>query len=143
MPLTKDQKRDRLGVVPLFRGCSPASLQRLAEVTGEVDFPADQPIVNQGQIGNGLFVLVAGTARVARGSETLAHLGVGDFFGELGVLDQLPRMASVIAETPCSCLALASWDLFGVVDADPQLTRNLLRELSLRLRAASGEHHHH
>jgi CRP/FNR family transcriptional regulator, cyclic AMP receptor protein len=143
MALTTEQKLDWLGRVDLFRGCSPESLLRVAHATGEVDFPADHLIVNQGQIGNGLYILVGGAARVVRGSDTIARLGAGDFFGELAVIDQLPRMASVIAETPCTCLALAAWDLLSILESDPQLARNLLHELALRVRTAAGEHHQH
>jgi CRP-like cAMP-binding protein len=107
---------------------------RVAEATGEVDFPAGRFIVEQGQVGNGLFILLSGTARVVRGDEVLAHLGPGDSFGELSVIDQQPRVASVIATDPCSCLALASWDLLAVLEDDPRLAINLLGALAQRIR---------
>ena len=66
MPSSMEQKRAWLEGVPLFRGCSPDVLERLAAVTSETDFAPGQPIVQQGQVGNGLFIVVAGTARVSR-----------------------------------------------------------------------------
>jgi CRP/FNR family transcriptional regulator len=143
MSLTVDARRELLARVELFRGCTPESLRMLAEVTGEIDYPADHFIVSQGQIGNGLYIVVSGQARVVRGSETIAELGPGDFFGELAVIDQLPRMASVVAETPTTCLALASWDLLRILEREPRLALNLLHEVSLRLRAAAGDRHQH
>jgi len=134
MALTADERLTWLSRVAMFQGCADASLRRVAEATGEIAFPPGHFIVEQGQVGNGLFILVSGTARVVRGDEVLAHLGPGDSFGELSVIDQQPRAASVIAEQSCSCLALASWDLLAVLEDDPRLAINLLAELARRIR---------
>ena len=134
MALTVDERLAWLGRVAIFRGCSQESLLRVAQATGEIDFPAGHYIVEQGLVGNGLFILLSGTARVVRGDDVLAHLGPGDSFGELSVIDQQPRAASVIANEPCTCLALASWDLLAVLDADPRLAINLLSALAHRIR---------
>jgi CRP/FNR family cyclic AMP-dependent transcriptional regulator len=142
VPITADQRATALGRVPLFAGISDDSMQRLAEVAGEQDFPAGSFIVRQGQVGTGLYVIIVGKARVVRGSEELAQLGPGEFFGELAVIDQQPRMASVQAEIDTSCLALASWDLLALLERDPALSLNLIKALAERLRAA-GERHHH
>jgi CRP-like cAMP-binding protein len=140
VPVTAHQKAAALAGVPLFAGISDESMKRLAEVAGEVEFPAGAYIVRQGQIGTGLYVIVTGRARVIRGSDELAELGEGEFFGELAVIDQQPRMASVQAETDVTCLALASWDLLSLLENDPALSLNLIKGLTERLRAA-GEHH--
>jgi CRP/FNR family transcriptional regulator, cyclic AMP receptor protein len=142
MALSTQEKAAWLGRVQLFHGASPTSIDRLAEVTGEIDFPAGRHIVQQGMVGNGLYILVSGTARVVQGDDLLARLGPGDFFGELAVIDQMPRTASVVAEEPVTCLALASWDLIALLEQDPHLALNLLRELALRLRAADEQHRH-
>lgn len=142
MPVSAQEKAAALTRVPLFAGISDESMGRLAEVAGEVDFPAGQFIVRQGQVGSGLYVILSGSIRVVRGSTEIARLGVGEFFGELSVVDQQPRMASVEAIEDTRCLALASWDLLRLLEDDPALSLNLIRGLSGRLRAA-GEHHHH
>lgn len=138
MALTDQERLAWLREVPLFRGCAEPSLARLAERTAEVDFPSGATIVQQGQVGNGLFIVVAGTARVTTGETELAHLGPGEVIGELSVIDQEPRVATVTASGPVSCLALASWDLLGILDTDPRLARNLLSELAARLRATDA-----
>jgi CRP/FNR family transcriptional regulator len=140
--LAVDQKASWLSRVPLFAGISPESMARLAEVSGEQQFPAGGYIVRQGQVGTGLYVIVSGTARVLRGTDELATLHEGDFFGELAVVDQQPRMASVQAETDLTCLALASWDLLGLLETDPALSLNLIKALAERLRMAGEKHHH-
>ena len=139
MPLSTADKRRWLEEVPLLRGASPEVLDRLADVSGEIDFSPGQPIVLQGQVGNGLYIIVAGTARVVRGGTELARLGPGDFFGELAVIDQNPRTASAYAEGATTCLTLASWDLLEVLERDPKLTLNLLRELVGRVRRADED----
>ena len=142
MPLTTQEKRAWLEKVPLFRGCSAEVVERLADATAEFDFAADQPIVQQGQVGNGLYIVVSGGARIVAGSDELARIGPGDFFGELSVIDQRPRAASAYAIDQTVCLALASWDLVAVLEKDPQLAMNLLQELAGRLRATDAQLRH-
>jgi len=140
--MTSAQKAASLARVGLFAGLPPASLDALAELAGEVAFEDGDPIVIQGQVGTGLFVVVSGAARVVHGGQELARLGPGEFLGELAVIDRQPRMASAFAMGPTTCLALASWDLFRRLDADPDLVHSLLRGLTARLRHLS-EHHSH
>lgn len=139
MPLTTQQKQTWLEKVPLFRGCSSEVIERLAAATGEFEFAPDQVIVREGQVGNGLYVVVEGAARIVAGSDELARIGPGDFFGELSVIDQRPRAASALAVGPTTCLALASWDLVAELERDPRLSMNLLTELAGRLRRADAQ----
>lgn len=91
MSLTTQERRVRLERVPLVRGCS--SEVRLAEATSESTFHDAAPIVQQGQDGNGLDIVVSGGVRIVAGTVELARFGPDDFFGELSVIDQRPRAA--------------------------------------------------
>lgn len=142
MSLTTQEKRAWLEKVPLFRGCSSEVIDRLAEVTTEFEFAADEPIVRQGQVGNGLYIIVEGGARIVAGGDEMARFGPGEFFGELSVIDQQPRAASAFAVGPTQCLALASWDLVAVLEQDSQLALNMLTELAGRLREADAQLRH-
>lgn len=142
MPLGREEKRAWLEQVPLFRGCAPDIIEQLADATAEFEFASEQPIVQQGQVGNGLYIVVDGGARIVAGSEELARLGPGDFFGELSVIDQRPRAATAYAIGATTCLALASWDLVAVLEKDSRLAMNLLTELAGRLRAADAQLRH-
>lgn len=142
MPITTEDKAAALAGVPLFKGISEHSLERLSAVAGEVGFPAGQFIVRQGQVGTGLYVILSGAARVVSGSHDLARLGPGDFFGELSVIDQRPRAASVQAVEQTTCLALASWDLLRLLQSDSALALNLIQGLAARLRAADEQLRH-
>ena len=142
MSLSVEEKAEWLARVQLFGGVDRAGVEQIAARCGEVEFPAGYTIVLQGQIGNGLYILVKGTAQVVRGGEVLATLGPGAFFGELAVIDQMPRMASVVAVDAITCLALASWDLIRLLEEQPTISLNLLRELAARIRALGQQHHH-
>jgi CRP-like cAMP-binding protein len=142
MSLTPEIKTTALASVPLFQGIAEESMTRLAAVTGEVDFEPGQFIVLQGQVGTGLYVILEGSARVVRGTDELALLGPNDFFGELAVIDQQPRSASVQAVDRTRCLALASWDLLDLLETDPKLALNLIRAMVARIRDA-GDHLRH
>lgn len=139
MPLSMSQKRTWLEKVPLFRGCSSDVIERLADVTAEIEFGSEQIIVREGQVGNGLYIVVSGGARIVAGADELARFGPGDFFGELSVIDQQPRTATALALGPTTCVALAAWDLVAELERDPRLAMNLLAELAGRLRRADAQ----
>ena len=142
VPISTDQKADVLAQLPLFAGINADSLARLADVAGEQDFSPADYVVRQGQVGTGLYVILDGEASVVRGFEEVSRLRGGDFFGELAVIDQRPRVASVRAETPLRVLAIASWDLLKLLDEDRALSRNLLKGLVARLREVGDQHRH-
>jgi CRP-like cAMP-binding protein len=140
--LSQDRRTELLGACRLFTGVDPAHLAAVAERAVEVDFPAGRVIARQGEIGTGFFLVVDGTVRVSRGSEEVAVLGPGEFFGELSVLDGMPRVAQVVAIAPTRCLALASWDFEQVLLETPPFALAILRGLAARLRSLTEQQHH-
>jgi CRP/FNR family transcriptional regulator, cyclic AMP receptor protein len=141
MSMNTDQKAEVLGRVALFEGLDRSSLMPLAEAASETGFEDGDALVIQGQVGTGLFVVVHGVVRIVQHGEDVVRLGPGDYLGELAVIDREPRSASAFAVGATTCLALASWDLFRRVDADPELAHALLRGLALRVRSLSDHHH--
>lgn len=142
MTTVAQEKVDLLRAVELFSGLDESTIRSVAEATSEAEFEPGRYIMLEGQIGSGLFIIIRGSVRVVHGDDVLARLGPGDFFGELAVLDQAPRAASVVAEEPTVCLALASWDLLKLLERDPKLSLALLRALAGRIRSLT-EHHRH
>ena len=142
MTLTQDRRAELLGGCPLFRGIDVEGLAMLADRATQVDFPAGHVIARQGEIGTGFFVIVSGGVRVVRDGALIARLGPGEFFGELSVLDRMPRNAMVAADEPTSCLALASWDFDAVLLAQPALTLAILRGVAARLREVTASARH-
>lgn len=142
MTLTQDRRTELLGACRLFSGVRPEDLTAVAERAIEVEFPADRVIARQGEIGTGFFVVVDGAVRVVRDGEEVAILRAGDFFGELSVLDGLPRVAQVVATEPTRCLALASWDFEQALLDSPTLALAILRGLAARVRSVTEQQHH-
>jgi CRP-like cAMP-binding protein len=142
MTLTTDRRIELLGPVGLFDGIGPEGLAAVAERAIEVDFPDGRQIVRQGEVGTGFFLIASGGADVVRDGRTIARLGPGDFFGELSLLDGEPRIATVVARTPTTCLAIASWEFETVLETQPGLAIAILRGVARRLRAVSEEHRH-
>ena len=141
--LTQDEKMQLLRSVGLFADASDESLNAVADRAGEAEFPPGRRLITQGQVGNGLFVVIDGSVRVVRDDEELAAIVPGEVVGELGVIDQMPRAASVVAAEPTRTLTLSSWDFLDAVEGDPRLALGVMRVLAARLRDAVGDHHHH
>jgi CRP/FNR family transcriptional regulator, cyclic AMP receptor protein len=135
LTLTLDGRSELLGACPLFGGVAPDDLRAIGDRALEVDFPADHVIARQGEIGTGFFVVIEGRVRVVRDGEEVAELGPGDFFGEMSVIDGLPRVAQVVTTEPTRCLALASWEFERLVLDHPAIGLAILRGLSARLRS--------
>lgn len=142
MPLSAVERERALSGVELFRGLDDGALTAIAERSSEVSFAAGRPIARQGEIGTGFFLILSGRVHVVRDGETLATLGPGQFFGEMSLLDHEPRVASVIADEPTTCLAVASWDFSRLLEDQPRLMLGILRGVARRLRAAEQSPHH-
>jgi CRP/FNR family cyclic AMP-dependent transcriptional regulator len=133
--------RALLASTAIFRGCSPAAIDDLARRVQVRTRPAETIIVAQDEPGDSMFVIAQGRVKVALFGEngrelTLSELKPGDFFGEMSLLDNRPRSASVVAVDDATLLVLTR-DAFVVhLKAHPQTAINLLSELTRRLRRA-------
>jgi CRP/FNR family transcriptional regulator len=125
-----------LASVSLFRKLDKRDIRSLARLAKEQEYAAGQPIVLEGQTGLGLYIISEGAAEVSRGSRVIKSLGVGDFFGEMALLDDLPRTANVRATALTRCLTLAKWEFLGELEAHPMMALPMLPMLSLRVREA-------
>ena len=116
--------------VPLFQGLDKKHLGMLAKTAHERSFPAGQAIVQEGESGIGLFVVGSGQVEVVQqrgGQETrLRTLGPGAVFGELGLLTDHPRTATVRATEPTSCLVVTSWNFRALLDESPIIAKEML-----------------
>jgi CRP-like cAMP-binding protein len=130
-----------LNNVPLFKSLKRGQLERLAKVIVVQAYKAGQDIVTQGEGGVGLFVLASGKAEVihVRTDGTRAVVNVfesTDFFGELALLTEGPRTASVVATEPTQCLVLTRWNFLGILRSDAEMAVTILEELAWRFRTA-------
>jgi CRP-like cAMP-binding protein len=131
---TRRRSTVALAGVPLFVGFSKRHLQRLADATDEVSFRPGESIVEEGNLGETLFVILEGQAKVVRGGKVRSRLVPGDFFGEVSVLDGGPRTASVVAETPVAALRLFRRTVLELMESEPQLALSLLEGIARRIR---------
>ena len=143
MTLTSDRRAELLAATPLFADLDAAGMEHdRRSARSRSSFEDGHVIARQGDIGTGFFVIATGAVRVVRDGHQIAHLGPGEFFGELSVLDGRPRTAQVIADGSTTCLALASWDFEAVVTEQPAVALAILRVLAKRLRdLTEGTHH--
>ncbi|MFI5225449.1 MAG: cyclic nucleotide-binding domain-containing protein [Candidatus Limnocylindrales bacterium] len=139
MSVSTDRRVQLLQGVSLFADLGEPALTSIAEVAIEVDFPAGRAIVRQDEVGTGFYLIAGGRARVVRDGETVAELGPGQFFGELSLLDGRPRIATVSAIEPTTCLAIASWDFETLLQAQPGVAIAILRGVAQRLREVIDE----
>ena len=117
--------------VPLLSGLDPKELRQLAESFTERDFPAGTVVVKQGdERGIGFFVITEGTAQVSAGEQDVAVLGPGDHFGEIALLGDRVRTATVTAETDLHTLVTSVWEFRGFVKNDPDVAWKLLEHLA-------------
>jgi CRP/FNR family cyclic AMP-dependent transcriptional regulator len=111
---------DRLRAIPLFAALDDATLFWVAAFATEFSVPAGKQIIREGDFGYEVMAIQAGEAEVSRGGRRLATLGPGDYFGEIAVLENTLRTATVVATTPMQLVSLSRWHLRragGVVDA--------------------------
>jgi CRP/FNR family cyclic AMP-dependent transcriptional regulator len=142
MSMTRRQKTDLLRRVELFSQVSARALGLIADAAVDIEYPAGGYVVRQGQVGTGFYLIAKGRVRVVRGSTVLATLGPGEFFGELSVLDQAPRVAHVIADEATTCLALASWDFTKILEKNPKIALSVLKVMARRLRGTADHPRH-
>ena len=130
-----------LSKAPLFQGLKKRQLERLARRFVEREYPPEAAIVTQGKGGEGFFIVVSGKAEAVRerldGTKVVVNtFGPSDYFGELALLDDGPRTASVITVEPTQCLVLTRWDFLSALKEDVDSAISILKELARRFRLA-------
>jgi CRP/FNR family transcriptional regulator, cyclic AMP receptor protein len=137
---------DALARVDLFSGLRYKELTQVAKCCREASYSPGSVLISQGEKGLGLFILTKGTVRITRANspdgveEVLGTAGAGDVIGELALLDDLPRSATVTAIDDVTVLVLPFWEfrivMRHILSSDPDVGLDLLAVLSRRLRAA-------
>jgi CRP/FNR family transcriptional regulator, cyclic AMP receptor protein len=132
-------RADQLRAVPLFRDCSRRVLTRLASSARVETVDAGHRLLSQGAPSPHVYVLLAGNASVSRNGHPVRQLGPGDVVGELGVILDRPRSATVTAQTPIDWLVLDRDSLRQAVEDVPGLAWVLITTLAARLEKAMDD----
>ena len=106
---------DWLRAAPLLEGCTQADLSRVASLARRIDADAGQALTTEGDPGDTFYLIATGHATVTRGGVRLASLGPGSYFGEVAILEQGPRTATVTADTPMRLFELVAADLAALM----------------------------
>ena len=129
--------------VALFQDLDRKSLEAIANAAVEQSYTPGQDVVRQGDTGVGAFIIKSGRVEAVqdRGGHQhkLAELKSGDVFGEMALLDEFPRSATVRAIEPTTCLGIQRWHFKGILESHPQIALTLLPVLTKRLRNAERE----
>ena len=123
----------------LFSALTPGELQLIREQSQQREHPASFQIFKEGDAGDGLYIIAAGqvqiSAVIGQGERrVLSRLGPGEFFGEMAVLDNEPRSATVSTEQPTTVFFIPRESLLRMLESSPRLAVRLVREFSLRMR---------
>lgn len=130
---SQDSKAEALARAPLFEGLSRKDLIAVAKLTEDMDVPGGKVLCKQGDVGHEFFVILEGEAEVTRGAEHIATLGPGEMFGEIALLEHVPRTATVTAKTPLRFFVMTSQSFWSLIDHHPDIEREILRTLVRRV----------
>ena len=133
MLFSHDTKVDSLRRSPLFADLSKDELEHLARRTEDLEVPEGKILCREGETAQEFFVIIDGEVEVTKGGSRLRTLDDGDFFGEIGLFEDVPRTATVTAVTPLRFFVLTRQSFWGMVDSMPQVERKILRALARRL----------
>lgn len=134
----KDAKVELLSNVPLFSACSNRDLRRIAALVDEIDVREGHVLMRQGEPGRECFVIAEGKAKATVRGSGSAPLGPGDVVGEMSLLDQGPRSATVTARTDMHLLVLTSHSFSALVTQVPLVARRIMATLAGRVREAEA-----
>ncbi len=128
-----DPYLDHLARVPLFAACPKKQLKLIAQTASPLDLAAGTMVIEEGTPGREFFVLVEGEAGVTKSGQRVATLHPGDFFGEMALIEHVPRRATVTADTPVTLLVLDRGNFWALLEEVPELAGKILIGLSRRL----------
>jgi CRP-like cAMP-binding protein len=130
---SEDAKITALRRAPLFADLSHKELVEVARLADDAEAPAGTVLCREGETGQEFFVVVDGEAEFTRGGRSLALDGPVEFFGEISMVEHVPRLATVTAKTDMRFFVLGHREFHTLIDDNPAIERKVLRALARRL----------
>ncbi|HZB36027.1 MAG TPA: cyclic nucleotide-binding domain-containing protein [Gaiellaceae bacterium] len=131
--LRKNAKVELIKGVPLFTECSRKDLNEIAGIADEIDLREGKELTKEGRPGREFFVLIEGEADVKKGSRRVNTLGPGDFFGEIALVTQRPRTATVVTTAPVRALVITDRSFRSLLEHQPAIQGKVMSALAARL----------
>ncbi len=119
--------------VPLFAGLDDRELEQIASSLRERRYKAGDKLTQEGSGGAGFFVVEEGEADVTVGGETKGSIGPGDYFGEIALLNESLRTATLTARTDMLCHGMTPWDFRPLVESNSTIAWKLLSAMAQKL----------
>lgn len=135
MELRKNAKIELIKRIPLFRHCSRKDLSEIAAIADELDLKAGAMLTREGRGGREFIVIVDGEADVLIHGDWVNSLGRGDFLGEIALLTDQPRTASVKASSPMRVLVITRQNFSRLLGQSPEIQGKIMRSMADRLAA--------
>ena len=136
--LRRNEKVELIKRVPLFADCSRSELEEIAQLADEIDLDEGKELTRLGEPGREFFVLLEGEADVTQNGNSINTLKAGDFFGEIALVEDTPRTATVTATTPMRVLVITDRAFKKLLDEHPELQRKVLVALAERVKPDLG-----
>jgi CRP-like cAMP-binding protein len=136
---TQNAKVEALKRAPLFEGLSRKELVELARISDDLEVPAGKVLCREGEVGHEFFVIIDGEVEVTRNGKRMATRGAGEFIGEIALLAETRRTATVTAKTPLRLFVLTRSDFRRLVNENRNVEGKVLRTLARRVVDLSGD----
>lgn len=130
-----DAKLDLIRSVPLFANLKGRALEQVARLADEVDVDAGHVLMRQGAIGSEAFILASGAAEAERDGKPLASFQPGELIGEIALLSEGPRTATVTTTAPSRLLVLGHREFHSLMQANAEIQACVLDDMARRLRS--------
>jgi CRP/FNR family cyclic AMP-dependent transcriptional regulator len=134
-----DPKIELLRSIPLFAGLGRGDIERIAQLADEVDLPAGRVLMRQGDHGDEMYVIASGTVSIDKDGRRIAERGTGDTIGDIALLSEGPRTATVTTATPARLFVLGHREFHSLMDQFPTIRTTILEGLAARLRNLDTE----
>jgi CRP-like cAMP-binding protein len=137
-----DQKLELLRQSPFLAGLSHKDLETVGQLADEVDVPAGRVLMREGELGHEFFVIVSGLVDFERHGEHIRTMGPGEFFGDIALITERPRTATVTVKEDATMLVLGHREFHTLLDQFPSIRIGVLESVALRLRALEPDPAH-
>ncbi|HLX33640.1 MAG TPA: cyclic nucleotide-binding domain-containing protein [Candidatus Limnocylindrales bacterium] len=137
--MATDQKLELVRSVPMFCRLGRSEQEQVAGLLDEVDVPAGRVLMRQGDPGREMFIVVSGTFRVDRDGRQIAERGPGSVLGEISLISEGPRTATITASSPARLLVAGHREFHDLMDGHPAVKMQVLEGLAEKVRVLESD----